>query len=235
LKRRAATVARAHKAAGLADPCRSKAVRLVLRTMAREVGTQQRLAGFNQRDADRHFHEVESDHPERAVVICGGDCRGPGTLHSTATRGAGHTAAPGAAETVAWAFSGHIGAMMRKQAPFDAAVMQKNAQRVRELAEMLPEAFQYDTRKFQVKTRATDTIWTSQGDFANKADELRKAAVALEDAARSGDQKKPLLRLLWSARLAPGPTTPTGSPEAQWTGACARGGVCGYPVFAPPL
>ena len=96
----------------------------------------------------------------------------------------------GLLKAVGWAFSGHVGAMMRKQTPFDAAVVQKNAQRIRQLAEMLPEAFQYDTRKFQVKTRAKETIWSSQSDFATKADELRKAAGALEDAARSGDEAK---------------------------------------------
>jgi len=96
----------------------------------------------------------------------------------------------GLLKAVGWAFTGHVGAMMRKQTPFDAAVAQRSAQRVRELAEMLPEAFQYDTRKFQVKTRAKENIWTNQADFASRADELKKAAAAMEDAARSGDKDK---------------------------------------------
>jgi cytochrome c556 len=96
----------------------------------------------------------------------------------------------GLLKAVGWAFTGHVGPMLRHKTPFDAAVVQTSALRVRELAEMLPEAFQYDTRSFQVKTRARESIWTRPGDFATKADDLRKAALAMEDAARSGDKDK---------------------------------------------
>jgi cytochrome c556 len=94
----------------------------------------------------------------------------------------------GLLKAMGWVFTGHVGGMMRNKAPFDAAVAQKSAERVREIAEMLPEAFQFDTRKFQVKTRAKEAIWSNQADFASKADELQKAAVAMEAAAKGGDK-----------------------------------------------
>jgi integrase len=79
LKRRAATLARAHKSAELPDPCRSEAVRLVLRAMAREVGTQQRqAAGFNLRDADRLSNVLDTstkpkDLRDLALILTGRD------------------------------------------------------------------------------------------------------------------------------------------------------------------
>jgi integrase len=57
LRRRAATIARLHTAAGLPSPCRSEPVRLALRALARERGTQQRQASpITLRDA----HKIEA-------------------------------------------------------------------------------------------------------------------------------------------------------------------------------
>jgi len=44
LRRRAATIAKVHRAAGLPSPCRAEDVRLALRAIARARGTQQRQA-----------------------------------------------------------------------------------------------------------------------------------------------------------------------------------------------
>src|SRR5271166_4873169 len=41
VRRRAATIARLHRAAGFANPCDSEVVRLALKAIARERGTQQ--------------------------------------------------------------------------------------------------------------------------------------------------------------------------------------------------
>ena len=81
-----------------------------------------------------------------------------------------------------------VGAMLRNKAPFDAAVVQKSATRIEELATMIPDAFQTDTHKFQVKTKAREGIWTNMGDFSSKADNLQKAAEAMSEAAKSGDK-----------------------------------------------
>jgi integrase len=54
LRRRAATIARLHTAAGLPSPCSAEAVRLALRALARERGTQQRQASpLTLKDAHR--------------------------------------------------------------------------------------------------------------------------------------------------------------------------------------
>jgi integrase len=57
LRRRAATIARLHTAAGLPSPCNSEPVRLALRALARERGTQQRQASpITLKDA----HKIEA-------------------------------------------------------------------------------------------------------------------------------------------------------------------------------
>jgi len=54
IRRRAATIARLHRAAGLPSPCDSEIVRLTLKAIARERGTQQRQAApLTERDAHR--------------------------------------------------------------------------------------------------------------------------------------------------------------------------------------
>lgn len=82
-----------------------------------------------------------------------------------------------------------IGAMLRNQREFDAAVVAKSAARIQTLSEIIPELFVNDTRQFKTtKTLALDGIWASQADFKAKADALNKAAGALADAAKTGDK-----------------------------------------------
>lgn len=79
------------------------------------------------------------------------------------------------------------GAML-KGAPFDAAVVLKSAVRIEATSGLISEVFQTDTRKFQLKTKARDSIWTSKADFDAKANNLVQAAIALEAAAKGGDK-----------------------------------------------
>jgi cytochrome c556 len=82
-----------------------------------------------------------------------------------------------------------IGAMLRNQREFDAALVAKNASRIQTLSEMIPEMFTLDTRQFKTtKTAALDGIWSSQADFKAKAEALTKAAGAVADAAKTGDK-----------------------------------------------
>ncbi len=83
---------------------------------------------------------------------------------------------------------GPLAAMLRNRSPFDAAVAQKSALRLEQLAPMIPDVFQADTRKFQVKTKARESIWTNKSDFNMKADDLAKATAALSAAAKGGDK-----------------------------------------------
>jgi cytochrome c556 len=81
-----------------------------------------------------------------------------------------------------------LAGMLRNKMPFDAAIAQKSALRIGQLAPMISDAFATDTRKFQVKTKAREGIWSNKSDFDAKAAELAKAAEALSAAAKSGDR-----------------------------------------------
>lgn len=82
---------------------------------------------------------------------------------------------------------GPVGAML-KGAPLDAALVQKEAARLRVTAGIIPEVFQLDTSKFQVPTKARATIWSNKSDFDQKAHGLEVAATALEAAAQKSDR-----------------------------------------------
>ncbi|MCC6201449.1 MAG: cytochrome c [Gammaproteobacteria bacterium] len=81
-----------------------------------------------------------------------------------------------------------IGGMARGTTPFDAAIAERNATRIAQLADMIAETFVPDTRAFKVETRALPKIWDNADDFKAKAQDLIRHATALAAAARSGDQ-----------------------------------------------
>ncbi len=86
---------------------------------------------------------------------------------------------------------GPVGGMLKNKIPYDAAVVQKSASRLEQLAPMIPEVFQTDTRKVTtLKTKAREGIWTNKSDFTAKADDLAKAVDGLSTAAKSGDKKQ---------------------------------------------
>jgi len=84
---------------------------------------------------------------------------------------------------------GPVGGMLKNKVPFDAAVAAKSGARLEALAPMIPDVFNEDTRKFQLKTKAREGIWTNKSDFQAKADDLAKASAALSAAAKGGDKK----------------------------------------------
>jgi len=87
-----------------------------------------------------------------------------------------------------------LGAMLKNKMPFDAATAGKSATHIAELGSMIPDVFATDVRgKTSVKTKAQDGIWTNQADFKAKADDLVKAAQALQEAAKGGE-KGPTLK-----------------------------------------
>jgi cytochrome c556 len=94
----------------------------------------------------------------------------------------------GLLKVMGWSM-GPVGLMLKGKMPFDATLVQKSALRIGELGGMIPDAFQFDTRKFPaIKTKAREGIWTNQADFAAKADDLAKAAAVLGEAAKGGDK-----------------------------------------------
>jgi len=78
--------------------------------------------------------------------------------------------------------------MLRRRIPFDAKVIAQNADRIAHLAAMIPDAFNADTRKFNVETEALPLIWDQKDDFDKKAGDLVMAAKALAMTAAGGDQ-----------------------------------------------
>lgn len=87
---------------------------------------------------------------------------------------------------------GPIAGMLRKQREFDAEVVETSARRIMQLAMMVEDAFQMDTRKFDIETEALDTIWQSQDEFNSDAQNLVDAARNLMEAAQTGNAGKTL-------------------------------------------
>ena len=85
---------------------------------------------------------------------------------------------------------GPVGGMLKNKVPFDAAVVQKSSARLEQLTPMISEMFQADTRKFTLKTKAREGIWTNKSEFQGKNDDLVKAVQGLSVAAKSGDKKQ---------------------------------------------
>lgn len=77
------------------------------------------------------------------------------------------------------AFSnGPLGQMARGNMDFDADAAILGSERIIMLAPMIPELFAADTRSNNVDTRAADTIWDNQDDFAQLAQDLVDGANA---------------------------------------------------------
>jgi cytochrome c556 len=119
-----------------------------------------------------------------AVSVGSAQQTGPPTLEQQARKSV--ETRQGLFEVQGFTF-GPVGAML-KGAPLDAALVQKEAARLRVTAGLIPEVFQLDTSKFQVTTKARATIWSNKPDFDQKAHALELAAAALEAAAQKGDR-----------------------------------------------
>jgi cytochrome c556 len=83
---------------------------------------------------------------------------------------------------------GPLGAMLKNKMPFDAAVATKNVTNIASLASMQPDVFAADTRKFTLKTKAREGIWTNKSDFDAKSNDLMKASNDAVAAAKTGDK-----------------------------------------------
>jgi cytochrome c556 len=82
---------------------------------------------------------------------------------------------------------GPVAGMLRG-APFNAAAVQKAAERLQVTGSMIPEVFAKDTHTFTIPTKAREGIWTNKSDFDGKANDFVKAAADLEAAAKTGDE-----------------------------------------------
>jgi len=85
---------------------------------------------------------------------------------------------------------GAISGMARGTVAFDAAIAERNANRIAMLAPMIPELFVNDTRAFEVTTEALPIIWDDKAQFEDKAANLIAAAETFAAVARGGDQRE---------------------------------------------
>ena len=85
---------------------------------------------------------------------------------------------------------GPIGGMLKNKVPFDAAVVREELRRAsKRSSPMITEVFQNDTRKFTLKTKAREGIWTNKSDFQAKNDDLVKASAALTRCSQGRRQE----------------------------------------------
>ncbi len=90
---------------------------------------------------------------------------------------------------IGWNF-GPIGAMMKGEAPFDAAAVTRHAQYVEMMSKAAPEGFPKGTGPDVVKnTEAKPEIWTKPDEFKNKMDSFQQEAAKLTEVAKGGDEK----------------------------------------------
>ncbi len=123
-----------------------------------------------------------------AVVLSASAQNGPPTPEQQAQQAV--KVRQGLFDVQAYSF-GPVGAML-KGAPFNAEAAEKAAKRIQMTSSMIPEVFQTDTRKFQVKTKAREGIWTNKADFDQDAKNLQMAAEGLETAAKTGEKSATL-------------------------------------------
>jgi len=92
-----------------------------------------------------------------------------------------------AALTMVGKYFGPVGAMVQGKAPWDAAVVTRNAGYLEVLSAMPWDGFQASTESFK-DTRAKPELYKNMGKFDQYAKDMQGALVKLNAAAKSGDQ-----------------------------------------------
>jgi len=78
--------------------------------------------------------------------------------------------------------------MTQDAVPFDEQRVEQSADRLQQLASLIPEVFRSDTHTSDASTAALDSIWATPDDFAAKAEDLSNAANVLAAAAAARDR-----------------------------------------------
>ena len=86
---------------------------------------------------------------------------------------------------IGWYF-GPIGAMMRGDRPFDAAVVARNAGYLEVLVQMPAEGFQPSTK--DLKSAARPEVWTDKPKFDQAMESMQGEISKLAQVAKGGDQ-----------------------------------------------
>ena len=83
-------------------------------------------------------------------------------------------------------YFGPIVGMAKGQVPFDATVVSANANKIAQLAPMIPDVFALDTRASGLASDTLDGVWDNLDDFNYKAATATERALALAAAADQG-------------------------------------------------
>ena len=83
-------------------------------------------------------------------------------------------------------YFGPIVGIAKGQIPYDAALIEKNAGKVAQLAPMIPDMFAMDTSASGLPTEAKADIWADYDDFSAKAATTAERAEALVAATAEG-------------------------------------------------
>ena len=86
---------------------------------------------------------------------------------------------------IGWYF-GPIGAMMRGDRPYDAAVVMRNADYLEVLSKMPQEGFQPSTK--DEKTKAKPEVWSDKGKFDKAMENMQAEIGKFKQVAHGGDQ-----------------------------------------------
>jgi cytochrome c556 len=81
-----------------------------------------------------------------------------------------------------------IALMGRGRSPYDAAIVQRNADRLAVLASMVPDAFEKDTSASGIKSAALPTIWKEKAEFLKFAADYQAKANEMQAAAKGGNE-----------------------------------------------
>jgi cytochrome c556 len=79
--------------------------------------------------------------------------------------------------------------MLRDKRAFDPEIATTSARRLEQLALMIPDAFEHDTRGANADSRSRNDIWARPADFQLMANQLTRAAGELNAAVYSGDRR----------------------------------------------
>ena len=83
-------------------------------------------------------------------------------------------------------YFGPIVGIAKGQIPYDAALIEKNAGKVAQLAPMISDMFALDTSASGIETEAKAAIWADYADFSAKAATTTERAQALVAATAEG-------------------------------------------------
>ncbi len=93
----------------------------------------------------------------------------------------------GVFHVMAWDFS-QMKRMLEDESRYNAEDFQRRANRLVDMAKMLPEGFP-ETRPKRVKTDAKKQIWENWDDFQQKLNDIESKAGGLAEAAASGNKE----------------------------------------------